>query len=65
MAGRPHSGCSMLVDPMGVAIARAGEVEALVVGEVDLERVRAVRRTNPSLENARPDVYEGWRAVRA
>jgi deaminated glutathione amidase len=65
MAGRPHSGCSMLVDPMGVVIARAGEVEALVVGEVDLERVHAVRRTNPSLENARPDVYEGWRAVRA
>jgi len=60
MSGRPHTGCSMLVDPMGVAVARAGEAEALVVGEVDPERLRAVRRTNPSLENMRPEVYAAW-----
>jgi len=61
MAGRPHSGCSLLVDPMGVVVASAGELEGLVVGEIDLDRVHTVRRTNPSLENARPDVYERWR----
>lgn len=60
LTGRPFTGSSMLVDPMGVAIARAGEGEQLVVGEVDPERVRAVRRTNPSLDNARPDVYARW-----
>jgi len=61
MAGRPHTGCSMLVDPMGVPVVRAGEVEALVVGEVDLQRLQAVRRLNPSLENARPEIYDRWR----
>src|SRR5215467_15845791 len=65
LAGRPHSGCSMLVDPMGVVVASASELEGLVVGGIDLDRVHTVRRTNPSLENARLDVYEGWRAVRA
>ncbi len=60
MAGRPFTGCSMLVDPMGVPVARAGDEEALVVGEVEVERLRAVRRTNPSLANVRPDVYARW-----
>jgi predicted amidohydrolase len=65
MAGRPFTGCSMLVDPMGVPVARAGEEERLVVGEVDVERLRATRRTNPSLDNARPDVYARWLAEAA
>jgi len=61
LAGRPHTGCSMLVDPMGVPVVRAGEVESLLLGEVDLQRTQAVRRLNPSLENARPAVYARWR----
>ena len=61
LAGRPHTGCSMLVDPMGVPVVRAGEVESLLLGEVDLQCTQAVRRLNPSLENARPDVYARWR----
>lgn len=60
LTGRPYSGGSMLVDPMGVPVAMAGEVEALLLGEVDPERVRAVRRTNPSLDHLRPDVYATW-----
>lgn len=60
MAGRQYSASSMLVDPMGVTAARAGEAEAVVVGEVDPERVRVVRRSNPSLENVRPDLYARW-----
>jgi deaminated glutathione amidase len=58
--GGEYSGSSMLVDPMGVIVAAAGEVEALVVGEVDPERIKAVRARNPSLANLRPDVYERW-----
>jgi deaminated glutathione amidase len=65
LSGRPHTGCSMLVDPMGVPVVRAGEVEALLVGEADPERVRDVRRVNPSLANARPDVYARWLPVPA
>src|SRR5438105_949735 len=64
MTGSTHIGCSMLVDPMGVPVARAGEGEAVVFGEVDPERISAVRRTNPSLDNARPDVYSRWLAAR-
>lgn len=62
LTGGSYTGSSMLVDPMGVAVARAGEAPALVLGEVDPERVRAVRETNPSLKNARPDVYARWMA---
>ncbi len=64
-AGRSFTGSSMLVDPMGVAVARAGDVDALLVGEVDGERIRSVRRRNPSLENARPDVYARWTPLEA
>ena len=60
MTGRQFSASSMLVDPMGVPVARAGEAEAVVVGEADPERVRVVRRSNPSLENLRPDLYARW-----
>jgi deaminated glutathione amidase len=60
LTGRRFTGSSMLVDPMGVPVVRAGEEETLLTGEVDLERLRAVRRTNPSLEHVRPDVYARW-----
>ena len=64
MTDSTHIGSSMLVDPMGVPVARAGDGETMVFGEIDLERVSAVRRSNPSLDNARPDVYSRWLAAR-
>jgi predicted amidohydrolase len=60
LVGPRFCGNSMLVDPMGIAIARAGEASAVVRGEVRPERVQEVRRVNPSLANARPDVYRIW-----
>lgn len=63
LTGRRFTGSSMLVDPMGVPVVRAGEDEGLLTGEVDVERLRSVRRTNPSLEHVRPDVYAGWTRV--
>jgi predicted amidohydrolase len=60
LTGRQLTGSSMLVDPMGVPVVRAGEAEGLLVADVEPERLRAVRRTNPSLEHARPDVYARW-----
>ena len=59
------SGNSMLVDPMGVPVARAGETECLVVGEADSSRVSSVRAKVPSLLHRRPDVYTGWEPVAA
>lgn len=51
--GPESAGSSMVVDPMGVIVARAGETEALVVAEVLPERIEAARRENPSLRNRR------------
>ena len=61
--GAPYSGSSMLVDPMGVAVAAAGEDEEVVAAEVDPRRVEAVRRKLPSREHVRPDIYRGWALV--
>jgi predicted amidohydrolase len=50
-------GCSTIIDPTGVALAAVGdEVDVLAVGRVSLERIAAVRRTNPSLALRRYDV---------
>ena len=58
-----RSAGSMVVDPMGVAIARRGESEGLVVAELTPERVAEVRRTVPSLSHVRHDLYERWRVT--
>jgi predicted amidohydrolase len=42
-------GTSLIVDPMGVALAALGENTAVAVAEVSRARVAEVRETNPSL----------------
>jgi predicted amidohydrolase len=53
----PHGfsdyGNSIIVDPWGTVLARAGDGEGVVVAEIDRERLRRVRRELPSLANAR------------
>ncbi len=51
--GPRYCGGSMVVDPMGVTVARAGEAEQLVVADISRERLEQVRRLNPSLRNRR------------
>ncbi|MFZ0217538.1 MAG: carbon-nitrogen hydrolase family protein [Candidatus Dormiibacterota bacterium] len=51
--GADSCGASMVVDPMGVPLARGGETPQLVLGEVSADRVEQVRLTNPSLANRR------------
>jgi predicted amidohydrolase len=58
-----RSAGSMIVDPMGVAIAKRGETEGLVVAELTPERIAEVRRTLPSLTHVRHDAYERWRVA--
>lgn len=58
--GGAYSGSSMLVDPMGVPIVMIGENEGVVAGDVRLERLAHVRRTLPSREHVRPDIYRSW-----
>jgi deaminated glutathione amidase len=55
--GRIFTGRSIVVDPFGVSICDAGEEEVLVTAEIDLERLRRVRKLLPSLEHIRHDVY--------
>jgi deaminated glutathione amidase len=60
--GRIFSGRSVVVDPFGVAICDAGEEECLLTTEVDLDRVKRVRKTLPSFDQIRTDVYKKyWR----
>lgn len=62
-ADQLRSAGSMIVDPMGVAIAVRGETKGLLMAEVTAERVAEVRRTLPSLSHVRHDIYERWRRV--
>ncbi|MFC6706789.1 carbon-nitrogen hydrolase family protein [Flexivirga alba] len=50
----PHcTGLSMVIDPMGVVVANAGEVAGTATTHIDPERVQTVRAKNPSLSNRR------------
>lgn len=51
--GPRNIGCSMLVDPLGVAVARTGSEPDLLFAEVDPERIRATRKILPVLANRR------------
>ena len=51
--GPNYSGRSVIVDPMGIVVAGAGEAEADVSADITTERVAESRRRNPSLANRR------------
>lgn len=51
--GPRNIGCSMLVDPLGVAVTRAGSSPDLLFANVDMERIRTARAALPVLVNRR------------
>lgn len=51
--GERNIGQSMVVDPLGVAVARAGEAPALLFGEIDPARIAHARQVLPVLDNRR------------
>ena len=51
--GSAYVGSSMIVDPMGVPVARLGDEAGVITADLTLERVREVRERNPSLANRR------------
>jgi predicted amidohydrolase len=59
--GPRYGANSMLIDPMGVAVSRAGEAPTVIVGDIRPERVDEVRRVNPTLANRRAELYHSWR----
>jgi len=61
--GIPAFGRSMVVDPWGTVIAQAPDGEGIVIADLDLDRVTAVRRQIPVLANLRPDALPPQRPV--
>jgi predicted amidohydrolase len=55
--GRRSFGGSMIVDPWGEVLARAGEEETFVAADLDLAAQDEVRERMPSLANRRPQAY--------
>ena len=51
--GNKNIGQSRVVDPLGVTIAAAGEAPALLMAEIDRERIALARRQLPVLHNRR------------
>jgi len=55
--GHRAGGRSLIVDPWGLVLASAPDVETAIVADLDLEVLRDVRRRIPVLEHRRPEVY--------
>jgi predicted amidohydrolase len=55
--GRACFGRSMVIDPWGTVVAQAADGEGIVLADLDLERLRTIRRDLPSLANRRPETY--------
>lgn len=51
-------GNSMVVDPWGAVIARASDKPGVILAEIDLDYLDAVRKRNPSVQNRRTDMYQ-------
>ena len=54
-------GRSMIIDPWGLVLALAPDLETTVVADLDFEVLQQVRRRIPALTHRRPEAY-GWRA---
>ena len=50
-------GESIIVDPMGVAVASAGETPQLICATIDTDRIKEVRAKLPSFKDRRPYLY--------
>jgi predicted amidohydrolase len=55
--GHHSGGCSMIVDPWGVVLARADDREGFVAADLDLDRQLEIRAQLPVLAHRRPQVY--------
>jgi deaminated glutathione amidase len=56
--GKRTYGRSMIVDPWGTVLSQAPDGDAVVLGELDMERVDSIRATLPALANRRPQAYD-------
>jgi predicted amidohydrolase len=50
-------GNSMIVDPWGTVLARAGYREGVIVADIDLGQAERIRKTLPALQHRRGDLF--------
>jgi predicted amidohydrolase len=55
--GLPCYGNSMIVDPWGTVMARAGYREGVVVADIDLGHEERIRKSLPALAHRRADIF--------
>jgi predicted amidohydrolase len=55
--GHRSGGRSMIIDPWGLVLATASDKEAVIVADLDLQRLDEVRQRLPALAHRRPEVY--------
>src|SRR2546421_1368165 len=55
--GYRSGGRSMIIDPWGVVLACASDIETAIVAELDLDRLGEVRSRLPALTHRRPEGY--------
>jgi deaminated glutathione amidase len=55
--GHRSGGRSMIVDPWGIVLAVASDVETAIVADLDFSLLADVRRRIPSLTHRRPEAY--------
>ncbi|MBV9365874.1 MAG: carbon-nitrogen hydrolase family protein [Solirubrobacterales bacterium] len=53
-------GRSLIVDPWGLVLAQAADLETAIVADIDFDVLQRVRRRIPALTHRRPEAY-GWR----
>ena len=56
LTGPSFCGRSSLFDPFGVQLVSAGEEEKLLLGDINVDRIDAVRQKLPCLQNRRKDL---------
>jgi predicted amidohydrolase len=60
--GHRSGGRSLIVDPWGLVLASAPDLETAIVADFDFDNQRDIRRRIPALAHRRPDVYREARA---
>ena len=55
--GLRSGGRSMIVDPWGVVLAQAPDVQTVISADLDMARLEDIRRRLPALAGRRPDAY--------
>ena len=52
-----YFGGSFITDGRGRMLAEAGEEECVLIGEIDLEEAKEMRKTTSVFEDRRPELY--------